>query len=192
MVNEAERLITRRMLSAAFALLMFFGAVLFLERRPLWCDSGLGVWSQAWTHCTSQNLLDPYSFSHFLHGVIFFWLLQPFAGRLPLRWRLIAAIAIEIAWEILENSPWIIARYRQDTAAFDYSGDSVINSLGDVAATIVGFVVASRVSWKSAIAIFIAIELWMLFLARDNLTLNVLMLFHPIEAIKQWQLQAIP
>ena len=91
---------------------------------------------------------------------------------------------------MLENSPWVIDRYRQHTAALGYVGDSIINSLADVVATIVGFAFASRFSWKASVALFFAFELWMLYVARDNLTLNVLMLFFPIEAIKEWQLAA--
>ena len=138
--------------------------LLYLEGRPAWCKSGLAFWSPAWNSCTSQNFLDPYSLSHVLHGVIFFWLLRPLADRVSLSWRLVAALALEIGWELFENSPWVIARYRQDTAAFDYTGDSIVNSLGDVASAITGFVIASRFSWKVSVALFIAFELWMLWL----------------------------
>jgi len=151
----------------------------------------LAFWSAAWASSTSQNVFDPYSLSHVLHGVILFWLLQPFADRMSLSWRLVAAIALEIGWELLENSPWIIARYRQDTAAFDYTGDSIVNSLGDVASVAVGFAITSRISWRASVALFVAFELWMLWLAHDNLTLNILMLLHPVEAIKNWQLSGI-
>jgi len=165
--------------------------LLHLEGRPTWGTSGLAVWSAAWTNDTSQSLFDPYSLSHILHGVILYWLLQPFAGRMSLSRRMVAAIALEIGWELLENSPWVIERYRQDTAAFDYTGDSIINSLGDVAAAVAGFAIASRFSWKVSVILFVALELSMLWLARDNLTLNVLMLLHPVEDIKNWQLSGI-
>ncbi len=104
---------------------------------------------------------------------------------------MVAAIALEIGWELLENSPWVIERYRQDTAAFDYTGDSILNALGDVLAAAVGFAIASRFSWRVSVALFVVFELGMLWLARDNLTLNVIMLIHPIEAIKAWQLAGI-
>jgi hypothetical protein len=104
---------------------------------------------------------------------------------------MIWAMAIEIGWELLENSPWVIERYRQQTASLDYTGDSIVNSVGDLLAIVVGFYLAARVSWKMAIAIFLVLELWMLWVARDNLTLNVLMLFFPIEALKQWQMLAM-
>jgi len=165
--------------------------LLYLEGRPAWCQTGLAFWSPAWNRCTSQNFLDPYSCLHVLHGVIFFWLLWPLADRVSLSWRLVAALALEIGWEVLENSPWIIERYRQDTAAFDYTGDSIINSLGDVASAAVGFAIASRFSWKVSVALFVALELWMLWIAHDNFTLNVLMLVHPVDAIRDWQLSTI-
>jgi Protein of unknown function (DUF2585) len=191
MLEGRRMLFTRQTAAVALGLAIAFAGLLYLEGRPLSCEGGLALWSAAWTSCTSQNLFDPYSLSHVLHGVIFFWLLQPLAGRVSLSWRLVAALVLEIGWELLENSPGIIARYRQDTAAFDYSGDSIINSLGDVASATVGYMIASRFSWKVSIALFIALELWMLWLARDNLSLNILMLLHPIEAIKQWQLAGI-
>ena len=168
-----------------------FGLLLYLEGRPAWCTSGLALWSAAWTSSTSQNFFDPYSLSHVLHGVIFFWLLRPLADRVSLPWRLVVALVLEISWEMLENSPWVIERYRQDTAAFDYTGDSIVNALGDVASAVVGFAIASRFSWKVSMALFVVFELWMLWLAHDNLTLNVLMLLHPIESIKEWQLSGI-
>jgi hypothetical protein len=189
---EANRvLFTRGTALFAIALVAVFFGLLYLEGRPAWCVGGLAFWSPAWNSCTSQNFLDPYSMSHVLHGVIFFWLLRPLADRVSLPWRMIAAIGLEIGWEVLENSPWVIARYRQDTAAFDYTGDSMINAMGDVASTIVGFAFASRFGWKASVALFVIFELTMLWLARDNLTLNILMLLYPIEAIKQWQLAGI-
>lgn len=191
MLNSSQPLFTRRTLGIAVAIVAVFLMLLYLEGRPAWCKTGFALWSSAWNSCTSQNFLDPYSMSHVLHGVIFFWLLWPLSDRVPLAWRLVAAIALEIGWEVLENSPWVIARYRQDTAAFDYTGDTILNSLGDVASTIVGFVFASRFSWKASVALFVVFELWMLWLAHDNLTLNILMLLYPIEAIKEWQLAGI-
>jgi hypothetical protein len=187
MSNEAK-LFDRRSLIAAGVLLAIFVALLVIEQRPLWCKYGIGFWSGAWQRCTSQHFLDPYSLSHVLHGVIFYWALRLLPDKIPLRWRLVAALALETGWELLENSPWVIERYRQETASLDYTGDSILNSLGDVLVTIVGFIFASRYSWKISVAVLVAFELWMLYLARDNLTLNILMLLYPLESIKQWQL----
>lgn len=181
-------LITVRTLVVALALCLAFVGILHFEGMPPWCKYGLGLWSQVQTHCTSQHLLDPYSLSHVLHGVIFYWVLRPFAKRARLHWRLIAALALEIGWEVLENSPWVIERYRAHTASLDYRGDSILNSLGDVASAVIGFLFAARFSWKASLSLFVAFELLLLYLARDNLTLNVLMLIMPIEAIKEWQL----
>jgi Protein of unknown function (DUF2585) len=188
MSDTGKSFFTRRTLFITLALIVAFSGLLRWEGLPAWCKYGLGVWSGVQTNCTSQHLLDPYSLSHVLHGVIFFWLLRPFAAKLALHWRFIAALTFEIGWEVLENSPWVIERYRNDTAAFDYRGDSILNSLGDVVATLIGFAFASRYSWKASIALFIGFELLLLYIARDNLTLNVLMILFPIEAIKQWQL----
>ena len=191
MMGESISLFTRRTAIAAVGLTIVFVGLLFGEGRPLWGTPGFALWSAAWSSSTSQSFLDPYSLSHVLHGVILFWLLRPMAGRISLAGCLLLAIGLEIGWELLENSAWIIDRYRQDTAAFDYTGDSIINSLGDLLSAIVGFTVAARFSWKVSVALFVGLELLMLWMARDNLTLNIVMLLHPIEAIKQWQLAGI-
>ncbi len=188
MSDAAQSLFTRRTLFAALGLTLVFAGLLRAEGRIAWCKSGLGFWTGAATHCTSQHLLDPYSLSHVLHGVIFFCLLWPLRSRVSLAWRVIGAMAIEAGWEVLENSAWVIERYRQQTASLDYTGDSILNSLGDLAASVVGVAFAARCSWKASVALYVGFELLLLYLARDNLTLNVLMLLHPIEAIKQWQL----
>jgi len=180
-------LVSPRSVLAGILLLFAFALVLVLGGRPWWCKDGPALWSPVWTHCTSQNLLDPYSLSHVLHGVLFYGVLWVCAARLALPWRLFAALVLEIGWELLENSAWVIERYRQNTAAFDYTGDSVLNSLGDVASALCGFVFAARFSWKTSLALFFAFELWLLYLSRDNLTLNVLMLLFPLETIRQWQ-----
>jgi hypothetical protein len=188
MKNADQKLFSRGSLPAIAGVFAVFGGLLVLEGRPGWCKYGLGFWSAAWSHCTSQHFLDPYSLTHVLHGVIFFWLLRPFAGRVGLHWRLIGALMLEVGWELLENSPWVIERYRQQTASLDYTGDSIVNSLGDVVSTIVGFAFASRVTWKVALALFVVVELGLLYFVRDNLTLNVVMLFFPLESLKEWQL----
>jgi uncharacterized protein DUF2585 len=188
-MKEAEqKLFSRGSLLLGGSLILVLGGLLYLEGRPAWCKEGFGIWSAAWTHCTSQHVFDPYSLTHVLHGVIFYWLLRPMEARVGLRWRLVAALALEIGWELLENSTWVIERYRQETASLDYTGDSIINSLGDAASTIVGFAFASRVSWKASLAVFIVVEVGLLIFVRDNLTLNVVMLFFPLESLKDWQL----
>ncbi len=153
-----------------------------------WCSCGFHLWtSEAWSSSTSQNFADPYSFSHALHGLLFYWFLGVVAKKMPLRYRLVAAVFLEVCWEVFENTPFVIGRYRTATASLQYFGDSVLNSVGDVASAIFGFWFAARVPWKWSVAAFIALEILMLFTIRDNLTLNILMLVHPFAAIRQWQ-----
>lgn len=191
MSNPLRDLFTRRTAIVATLVTLSFVGLLIAEGRPWTCKSGFALWAAARTRCTSQNFLDPYSVTHVLHGVILFWMLIPFAGKVSLPWRLFAALVLEISWELLENSPSVIAHYRQDTAALDYTGDSILNSLGDLLSVVAGFAVASRFSGKVSVALFVTLELWMLWVSRDNLMLNVLMLLYPIEAIKEWQLGAL-
>lgn len=135
----------------------------------------------------SQHIADWYTFSHITHGFIFFgftWLLM---RRRPLGRRAITASVIEMLWEIVENSPMIIDRYREATAAVGYSGDSILNSLADGGWMLAGFIAASRMPWKVTLSIAIAFELFTLYIIRDNLTLNVLMLVSPSDAIRAWQ-----
>jgi hypothetical protein len=191
LVDRAARPFTRLSLLAVVGFALGFWGLLYLEGRPGWCKNGIGFWSAAWQNCTSQHLFDPYTLSHVLHGIIFYWLLRPLAGKLSLAWRMIAGMAVEIGWELLENSPWVIERYRQQTASLDYTGDSMLNAMGDLMAAVAGFYFASRVSWKWAVAVFIVFELLALYLARDNLILNVIMLFLPLESLKEWQMQGM-
>jgi Protein of unknown function (DUF2585) len=135
----------------------------------------------------SQHLSDWYSFSHVTHGFVFYAIGAWVLARQPFGLRLIAAILVELIWEILENSPVIIDRYRAATTAVGYSGDSILNSLSDGTMMIAGFFVASRLPWLATLAIAISFELFTLWAIRDNLTLNVLMLIWPIDAVRAWQ-----
>lgn len=138
----------------------------------------------------SQHLADWYSFSHIIHGFLFFALLHWIFPRVELGWRLTMAVVIEAAWEIAENTPMVIDRYREATMAFGYSGDSVINSLSDCLMMILGFLFAARFGWRWWLPIAIVFELFTLWMIRDNLTLNILMLVWPVDAIKVWQAAA--
>lgn len=150
-------------------------------------------WGEVQSAENSQHLADWYSFSHVIHGLLFYflaWLLwrrwKLFGGR-PAVWALPIAVAFEGFWELLENSPIIIERYRAVTISYGYEGDSVVNSLADIGFMAVGFLVAARVPVRLSIAMAIGFELFTLAMIRDNLTLNVLMLVSPVEAIRAWQ-----
>ena len=157
--------------------------------RVWWCECGGAVpwaWDINSSH-NSQHLLDPYTFSHVQHGLLLFWLLLPLSRSVGPRWRWFAALLIEAGWEVIENTPMVIERYRAGTISLDYYGDSIANSLSDLTACAAGYLLARRVGWRWGVAIYVLIELSMLALIRDSLLLNVLMLFYPLEAVRTWQ-----
>lgn len=173
----------------AIALLALLAAILIAMGRPPICPCGtVSLWhGTVQSNQNSQQISDWYSFSHIIHGFIFLWLSRLLIPRAPLWAALAVAIGIEGAWEILENSSIIIDRYREVTMAYGYSGDSVLNSVSDAAFMMLGFLAASRMRWWTTVLIAIFFELFTLWAIRDNLTLNVLMLVSPIEAVKEWQ-----
>lgn len=173
----------------AASLLALLTAILFAMDRPPICPCGtVSLWhGVVQSNQNSQQISDWYSFSHVIHGFIFFGLSRLLLRRQPLWIALALAIGIEGAWEILENSPIIIDRYREVTMAYGYSGDSILNSVSDTCFMILGFLAASRMRWWWTVLLAIAFELFTLWTIRDNLTLNVLMLVSPVEAVKEWQ-----
>lgn len=160
-----------------------------VEGQPWWCACGEPrPWiTDVWTSHCSQHLSDPYSVTHLSHGLIFFFALAWAAPRLAMAWRLAIAVGIAALWEVVENSPPVIERYRTATMSLEYLGDSVVNAAGDMLACLAGFFVAHRIGLLFTAGLFVATEAALLALIRDNLTLNVLMLFWPIDAIKAWQ-----
>jgi hypothetical protein len=135
----------------------------------------------------SQHLTDWYTFSHIIHGFLFCGLLWLAGRRWPLGARLAAATLLEAGWEILENTDMVINRYREATIALDYYGDSVINSVSDILAMVAGFLLASRLRAWVVVVLAVTMELVVGYLIRDNLTLNILMLLHPMDSLREWQ-----
>ena len=135
----------------------------------------------------SQHIADWYTPSHIIHGFAFYGLLFLVARRWPIGARLIAATVLEASWEILENTPLIINRYREATIALDYYGDSVINSVSDIGWMILGFTLAARLPLWASIAFIVVAEIGVAFAIRDNLALNILMLIYPLDAVRRWQ-----
>ncbi len=165
------------------------GLVEHINGRVLICKCGyVKLWHGVVNSSeNSQHIADWYSLSHVIHGFLFYgagWLLL---RRLSLFYRFVLSLALESCWEMFENSSFIIERYRAATISLDYFGDSIVNSVSDMGFMALGFWIASRAPAKGVIIAAIALELLALAVIRDNLTLNVLMLLHPIEAIKQWQ-----
>jgi len=178
----------RRVVIAVAIAAVMAGALLAMGREP-WCTCG---YVKLWHGITksaenSQHLTDWYTFTHLLHGFGFYWLLFLVARPLPIGTRFLIAAGVEAAWEVLENTPLVIERYRAGTIALDYYGDSVVNSLGDLATEMAGFGMAAVAPAAVSVALFVALELLLAYAIRDNLTLNIVMLIRPIEAIKEWQ-----
>ena len=176
------------------ALLALQAAVLRFYGQPFFVASGhILLWANdPFSPDMSQQLSDWYSFSHIIHGFVFFGVLRLLAPGLPLGSRLLIAMGVEIAWEITENSPAVIRHYREQALAAGYVGDSIVNSLSDTLMMSLGFLTASRLRARYVVALALAFELFTLAVIRDNLTLNVINLIAPndwvaIKAIHRWQ-----
>ena len=184
----------RRVIAAAAAVCALVAALeLWMGRLPFGPDGRIGLWEgDIWSSEQSQRFADPYTFSHMIHGMLFYAILWLVAPRTSVRARFIAAIVMEGAWEVLENSPIIINRYREATIALGYVGDSVFNSVSDIFFAALGFVFAWRARVWVTVAVILAMELGTLALMRDNLALNIIMLVHPIDAIRDWQMAGRP
>ncbi|MGE4431118.1 MAG: DUF2585 domain-containing protein [Sphingobium sp.] len=185
-LTKAQR---RATILIAFLVLGTATILLAMGRPPLCTCGTVKLWEGAVNSAgNSQHLADWYSFSHIIHGFLFYaltwWLTRPW---LRIENRLAIAVVIEAAWEILENSPIIIDRYRTATIALGYTGDSVLNSLSDIAMMMLGFAFAAKMPVRVTVLTAIAFELLTLVVIRDNLTLNILMLSWPIDAIRDWQ-----
>jgi hypothetical protein len=136
----------------------------------------------------SQHLSDWYTFTHIIHGFVFYGLLWLMGRHWPVALKLALAVAMESAWEVFENTDFVINRYREATISLDYYGDSVLNSVADVSAMVAGFLAAWRLAALMVLALAIGLEAFLAYNIRDNLTLNILMLVHPLDAVRAWQL----
>lgn len=185
---KSRRTRDRRGYLAAGLIALIACGLLFLMARPLICTCGrIEFWHGALDSGNSQHVADWYSLSHIIHGFLFYAAARLLMRRQPIGPRLALAVAIESAWEILENSPLIIDRYRTATIALGYSGDTILNSMSDIGMMTLGFLFAARAPALVTILAAIAMELVALYVIRDNLTLNILMLGWPIDAVRDWQ-----
>lgn len=176
-------------IATGIALIAATAAILLAMGRVPICSCGeIKLWtSDVLSADNSQHIADWYTPSHVIHGMIFYWVLRLLVPRLGVGARALIAISIEAAWEIAENSPMVIDRYREATIALGYTGDSVLNSVFDVLWMLVGFFLAMRLPPLATVLLAIAFEFLALYVIRDNLTLNVIMLLWPVEAIRTWQ-----
>ena len=183
------RAIERRHWLIALAIVAGAAAILlWMGRTPICTCGSVKLWTGAVQSAeNSQHLADWYTPSHIIHGFLFYFLGWLFLRRNPFGERFLMAVAIEAAWELIENSQYIINRYREATMALGYNGDSVINSVSDIIWMSLGFLLARRLPVRVTIAVAIVFELLTLVVIRDNLALNVLMLIAPIDAIRVWQ-----
>jgi hypothetical protein len=181
--------VTRTHIAICAGILIAMIVALTLMRHPAICKCGyVKLWHGVpLSSENSQHISDWYTFSHIIHGFGFYWLTWLIARRQPLGARLVAAIFLECAWEVFENTDFVINRYREVTISLDYYGDSVLNSAMDVAAMILGFVAAWRLPVVATILLALAFEAFVGYSIRDNLLLNIIMLIYPLEAIKRWQ-----
>jgi hypothetical protein len=188
-MGSRTRDLTLPLALAALAGLAMAAALLAMGRLPICACGYVKVWhgDRLMGPENSQHLLDWYSATHILHGIGFYWLAWLVAPRAPLAWRFAGAVGLEAAWEVFENSAMIIDRYRAVTISFDYYGDAVVNSVGDVLAMAAGFVLAARLPVAATVLVGLAIDAAVTLMIRDGFFLNMLMLVWPLDAVRAWQ-----
>jgi len=176
-------------LAMAAAFVAVQAAVLLAMGQPLVCTCGtIKVWAGVVSGPeNSQQLTDWYTYTHIVHGIALYFLLWLIAPRMSVGMRFALVIGLEASWEMIENTPFVIERYRQSTLAQGYFGDSVFNSVTDTLAAAVGFVIARLLPPWSSVALVVAMELFVGIMIHDNLTLNIIQLIHPTDAISRWQ-----
>jgi hypothetical protein len=189
MRETVKRRLTRTHVALCVGIVAVMIAALAAMGHPAICKCGyVKLWHGVpLSSENSQHISDWYTFSHVIHGFAFYWLTWLVARRQPLGIRLAAATLLECAWEVFENTDFVINRYREVTISLDYYGDSVLNSTMDVAAMILGFAAALRLPVMATILLLLAFEAFVGYSIRDNLLLNIIMLIYPLESIKRWQ-----
>lgn len=189
---DTQRVVTRssRLAFAGLGIVAIAAVAELAMGRPPLCTCGrVALWGPVGP-TQSQMLLDWYSASHVVHGLLFYALLWLVLRRWPAGWRFLVALCIEAAWEVAENTPMVIDRYRSATAALGYSGDSILNSMSDIAMMALGFLAARKLPLWASILLVLVLELVPLAVIRDNLFLNVWMLLLPSQAVLEWQSRA--
>jgi len=187
---DRPRLFEKMPVMLCLLVIVVSAVLLVWQGRVWWCQAGdYSPWAwDIWTTHNSQHIIDPYAFTHVLHGILEFWLIGLVFSRMPLAWRLFLAVLIESTWEVAENSSFIIERYRTVTLSLDYFGDSIINSLADILCCAAGFAIAYKLKFWKSLALFLATEAILIVWIRDSLVINIIMLIYPIEALKVWQM----
>lgn len=190
MTTESKRAPVLQIVAIALVLLLMI-VLLRVEGRSFLCTtcSHFAIWiSDTCSSSTSQQLLDPYSFTHVLHGFLFFWLIALLLRRVAPAWQFWLALLLESAWEVFENTRFVIDHYRTETAALGYEGDTIANSFGDLACALAGFLLARQLGLRRSVIVFALVELILILWIHDSLLLQILMLVRPVARIKSWQM----
>jgi hypothetical protein len=173
---------------AALLVVLQAGILTAAGQPPISASGHVSLWEgRVHSAENSQQVTDWYTFSHVIHGILFYALLWLLFPRMPVGMRFALAAGIEVSWEVLENSPWIIQRYREQALAQGYFGDSVLNSISDSCAMMLGFLLASRLPKWASVAIVVSLEAFTMHEIHDGLILNIIQLIHPMDAIARWQ-----